>query len=158
MIPDLPLLPKAPVVMLRDYFGGLDRRFSSPLIGRVLWMPDFDAILGCGPRVAPQILLLAVTSRESVPSARRLRICRNCRTVDLPSLSDRCRPLYSRASEVFNAYNPPPSFRYGDPNGSNRDSWCNRLHGSRTPEDSVATSPRGSCCCDDATGEQAPVE
>jgi len=48
MIPDLTLLPKAPVVTLRKCFGGLDEQVLRPMNWIVLSLPDFEAVVGRG--------------------------------------------------------------------------------------------------------------
>jgi len=48
MIPDLTLLPKAPVVTLKSYFGGLDEQVLRPMTWIVLSLPDFEAKVGRG--------------------------------------------------------------------------------------------------------------
>ena len=48
MILDLTLLLKAPVVMLKKYFGGLDEQILRPMTWIVLSLPDFEAVVGRG--------------------------------------------------------------------------------------------------------------
>ena len=44
MILDLTLLPKAPVVTLMKYFGGLDEHVLRPMTWIVLSLPDFEVV------------------------------------------------------------------------------------------------------------------
>ncbi len=48
MILDLTLLPKAPVVTLMKYFGGLDEQVLRPMTWIVLSLPDFEVVVGRG--------------------------------------------------------------------------------------------------------------
>ena len=45
MIPDLTLLPKAPVATLKKCSDGLDEQFSRPMTWISLYLPDFETVV-----------------------------------------------------------------------------------------------------------------